>query len=277
MCHGYNGDAKTVAASFLKPKPRSFMDTSVESLSRDKMLRAVREGRSGTAMKPFSSTLSASEIEDVVDFIRHQFMKLKKPNSRYHTAENGWPDHNRYAIAFPFVFGDLKLSTPTQDLSPSQRSGRKMFMESCVSCHDNVEPDTENLPWTSRPLSFPRTGYDHVTGPKTDAVSGATPYSVHDKRPQLRNPTASMRRGEEIFQSNCAFCHAADGSGKNWIGQFLQPPARDLSRVKLDREALRQTIQNGLPGTTMPAWRDVLNEDQLNDLLGYLFAAILNR
>ena len=41
--------------------------------------------------------------------------------------------------------------------------------------------------------------------------------------------SARELRGQALFQENCAFCHAADGTGRNWIGSFLQPHPRDLT------------------------------------------------
>jgi mono/diheme cytochrome c family protein len=48
---------------------------------------------------------------------------------------------------------------------------------------------------------------------------------------------AARARGEKLFQANCAFCHGGDGTGKNWIGQFMEPKARDLTAIHAVRHA----------------------------------------
>jgi cytochrome c oxidase cbb3-type subunit 3 len=127
--------------------------------------------------------------------------------------------------------------------------------------------------WESRPLSYPRNNYDH-RNPEVDASTSATPFRIHDVPPKLDQPSAAQARGEKIYQQNCAFCHAADGTGKNWIGAFLEPHPRDLTdrrfRASMSRERYRAVIRSGLPGSSMPAWRDVLTDAQIEDLISYI-------
>ncbi|MBF0283556.1 MAG: cytochrome c [Magnetococcales bacterium] len=86
--------------------------------------------------------------------------------------------------------------------------------------------------------------------------------------------TASEQRGEALYQANCAFCHAADGTGRNWIGSFLEPHPRDLTQPEfmggMPPGRLKQVIREGLPGTSMPAWGGVLSADQINDVTEYI-------
>lgn len=112
FCHGYSGDAQTLASTYLSPPPRNFVATRVDQLSTAQMLSAVTKGRAGTAMQGFESLLTATEIAAVVDFVRQEFILAKASNTRYHTAENGWPEHQRYAAAFAFATGSLMIDTP---------------------------------------------------------------------------------------------------------------------------------------------------------------------
>ncbi|WP_296911008.1 c-type cytochrome [Polaromonas sp.] len=286
FCHGYSGDAQTLASSYLEPRPRDFNATSADKLSRDSMLDAVKNGRSGTAMKGFEGILKPAEIALVTDFVRREFMIDKSPNTRYHTTENGWPNHERYAAAFPFATGTIMLDAPVESMTPEQRAGRRLFMSSCVSCHDRAKVSEPGAPWESRPLSYPRNGFspgDNYaspgrTGPGAtpgvDAVTSATPYHLHDKVPQLAGLSAQQRMGESLYQENCAFCHAADGTGRNWIGSFLEPHPRDLtSKVVMSAmtpERLSGVIRDGLPETSMPAWKSVLKEDEIEAVVAYV-------
>ncbi len=238
------------------------------------MLKSVTDGRMDTGMAAFKDILTASEIELVVDFIRQAFMSDEKLNTRYHTAGNGWPNHEQYAIAFPFASGEIALDTPASELTEEQLAGRKLFMESCITCHDRAKVESEGVPWDARPVSYPRTSYSHRN--MEDAVSSATPYSQHDIAPVFAGLTAAQSEGEVIFQENCAFCHAADGTGKNWIGSFMEPHARDLTGMTgLEDERLKNVILDGLPNTSMPAWRHVLSDNQIDALVAYIMHAFI--
>ena len=290
-CHGYSGDARTLAARFLQPPPRDFTALSPEQLPREAMLAAVRDGRPGTAMQAFRSVLSEPEIAAVVDFARAEFVRHKRENTRYHTAENGWPRHERYRAAFPFATGEIATDVRWEDLDASQAEGRRHYMSACVSCHDRGRVREPGAVWELRAVSFPpnedacagchvysKALHQGVRPPGYPAADrGANPYTVHDVPPALRNPSRQAKRGEQIFQRNCAFCHAADGSGKNWIGAFLEPHPRDLSEgafmAERTRAELTAAIREGLPGTSMPAWKSVLSREEIAALVAYLEAA----
>jgi cytochrome c oxidase cbb3-type subunit 3 len=237
------------------------------------MINAVSNGKPGTAMKSFASILSTQDIQAVVDFVRKEFMQEQKPNTRYHTAENGWPNHERYRQAYPFALGEIPLDTPDEQLNEQQRQGKWLFMNACISCHDRAKVNRDGTIWEPYAVSYPRNQYQHSTQP-SDSVSGATPYAIHDIKPELRELTAQERRGEQLFQKNCAFCHGADGTGKNWIGSFLNPHPRNLTDPQImstmSRNRLKTVIQEGLPGTTMSAWKHVLNSEQIDSIIAYI-------
>ena len=79
---------------------------------------------------------------------------------------------------------------------------------------------------------------------------------------------------KKIFQGNCAFCHAADGTGKNWIGSFLEPHPRNLRdplfMSNMTRVRLAATIREGLPNTSMPAWKNVLSPEDIAGVVAYI-------
>lgn len=276
FCHGYSGDAQTLASTYLSPRPRDFSKLTPDQLSRERMLASITNGRPGTAMKGFADILKPDEIAAVADFVRQEFMVAKARNTAYHTKENGWPDHERYAEAFPFATGKITLDTPADKLTPEQRSGRRLFMSTCVSCHDRAKVDNEGSPWDSRALSYPRMGFQPGDWPpkQVDGVTSATPYHIHDRVPKIAGLTEQEKRGEHLYQQNCAFCHAADGTGKNWIGTFLEPHPRDLTSKEfmsaMTKDRLTTVIKEGLPNTSMPAWKSVLSDSDIQALIAYI-------
>ena len=275
FCHGYSGDARTLAASYLQPRPRDFRAASQAELPAALIAAAVRHGKPGTAMKGFQGILDSAEIDAVAAFVAREFVRDKAPNTAYHTAANGWPGHDRHAVAFPFARGEVALDTPVEQLSAVQRQGRQLFLSSCISCHDRARVDDEGPAWSARPVSFPRMGFvpGQPNTPPVDAVSSASVYAKHEVVPQVAGLSARQQRGGALFQANCAFCHGADGTGKNWIGQFMEPKARDLTlytALSMPPARLKQTIRDGLPGTSMPAWAQVLKPAEIDALADWI-------
>lgn len=312
-CHGYSGDAKTLASTYLNPKPLAFNAADANHFNRARIIEAIRTGRTGTAMAGFHTILSQREIELVADFVREEFMLRKAVNTRYHTAENGWPDHQRYRDAFPFATGDIAVDAAWEHLSPQQAAGKRLYLASCVSCHDRGRASDEQVAWELRAVSYPpnqdscstchsadgqlRPSAKHMANGKLapHAPHGkpspsehaqkhpdnSGPYAVHDIAPQIADLNAQERRGETLYQKNCAFCHAADGTGRNWIGAFLEPHPRDFTDARamtvMTQERLLSAIREGKPGSSMPAWKFVLEEQDIRAVAAYISRAFVPR
>ena len=66
--------------------------------------------------------------------------------------------------------------------------------------------------------------------------------------------------GHALFRSRCAICHGETGTGDGPAARFLRPKPADLTRGQLKSstgetsfsEALRTSIRNGRPRTSMP-------------------------
>ena len=294
FCHGYSGDARTLAATYLNPPPRDFTRGLAPELTQSRMREAITHGKPGTAMKAFIGIIDEADIAAVAAFVQREFIEARAPNTRYHTAENGWPDHERHRAAFVFARGELALDTPWEQLDDEQRRGKRLFVTTCVTCHDRARVDDAGAVWETRALSYPRDAYctschvqpngdglhdgrarpaDHPA-PPTDAASVAATFLLHDRKPELRSPSALERQGETLYQANCAFCHAADGSAKSWIGRFLEPHPRDLTdpvaMAGMTRERLARVIADGLDGTSMPAWKSVLAPREIDAVIAYM-------
>jgi cytochrome c oxidase cbb3-type subunit 3 len=213
QCHAYSGNAQTLSSTYLNPKPRDFTKESRESLPIGRMLDAVRNGRPGTAMVNFGAVLTDAEIKAVVWYIRDELLGNPDADARYHSPENGWENHDRYSAAFPFVTGELSLSTPLDELDATQKAGRELYVSACVTCHDQPNSSGGEAIWETRAVSFPRDHYSHRQ-PPLDAVSGASPYARHEIPTVPESMTDEEARGMRLYQDNCAFCHAPDGTGR---------------------------------------------------------------
>lgn len=73
-CHGAKGDGKGPAAAALKPKPTDFLDMAYMSMrSRVDHYESIMNGRSGTTMPSWKTTLSNKDIWDIIVYIEHLF------------------------------------------------------------------------------------------------------------------------------------------------------------------------------------------------------------
>lgn len=260
-----------MAAQALDPKPRDF--TAPPALTAETILATVKTGRAGTAMKSFATILPQAEMEAVAAFVADEFVRRKAPNTAYHTPENGWPGHReKYGVAYPFVLGELSLDQPATELGAEARAGRRLFLDACITCH---EAKSTAPAWESFPLSH----MGEIIRDPVDLISRASVYGLHDRPFEVAGLTPSEQAGKEIYDANCAFCHARDGTGRNWIGAFLDPHPRDFTDPKqtahLNRDRLLLVMREGLPNSSMPAWKNVLEPEQMEAVADYIRRAYI--
>lgn len=83
--------------------------------------------------------------------------------------------------------------------------------------------------------------------------------------------TASqMEEGGKLYAENCTVCHGPDGQGR--VGATL---AKDWPSIRPDLR-VRGVIENGVPGSPMPAWSQArggpLEENQIDSLVCYVLS-----
>lgn len=81
-------------------------------------------------------------------------------------------------------------------------------------------------------------------------------------------------RGKAHFKEYCAVCHGASGLGDGPMAKATSPPAPKLTspevRNKTDQDLLT-VIAEG-KNTAMPAWRGLLTDQDLLDIVAYVRA-----
>jgi mono/diheme cytochrome c family protein len=82
------------------------------------------------------------------------------------------------------------------------------------------------------------------------------------------------QRGATLFHQDCAGCHGAEGRGNGFVGRVLLPAPSDLTAAEFSPGLLSHTLWKGVPGTSMPSWRDLPVQD-LNALA--IFVQSLHR
>ena len=97
----------------------------------------------------------------------------------------------------------------------------------------------------------------------------ADPHSRGAAAPADRR-AAARARAQELFVSNCARCHGADGAGQTRLGQTMDAP--DMTdpawqRQRSDRR-LRESITNGRD--EMPAFGSKLSKSDVSALVAHV-------
>ena len=99
--------------------------------------------------------------------------------------------------------------------------------------------------------------------------------------PVLANP-GDADKGAEIYARRCVLCHGEEGDGLGPAAERLNPPPRDftLGQYKIkttgfddivsNDEDLFRMINDGMPGTAMPGWGDMLSDQDIWDLIAHL-------
>ena len=111
------------------------------------------------------------------------------------------------------------------------------------------------------------------------------PIEVSFRPTTIRSATPELLAvGKRVFEKQCAGCHGLDGRGEGEAAYLLYPKPRDFTAGKFEMvstwerlptdEDLFTTISRGMPGSAMPSWGH-LSEDERWGLVHYVksFAA----
>ena len=92
---------------------------------------------------------------------------------------------------------------------------------------------------------------------------------------------AQLERGRNIYFDACASCHGIRGDGKGPAAQGFDPAPRNFRRgsykfrttvsgaLPLDKD-LERTVREGIPGTEMPRWKNVLSKHDIRTVVQYI-------
>lgn len=91
---------------------------------------------------------------------------------------------------------------------------------------------------------------------------------------------AEPSSGKQLYMQLCQRCHAAEGNGRGPI----QPNLANFPRAFLDNaeffrsvsdKRLQESLRNGVPGTSMPGYSNLLTQQQIDQLLDLVFSAFI--
>jgi mono/diheme cytochrome c family protein len=90
----------------------------------------------------------------------------------------------------------------------------------------------------------------------------------------------NLKHGRRLYMEHCMHCHGVSGDGNGPTAPYLNPLPRDYRLgvfkfkstkppEKITRDDLARTIKYGIPGTYMPSFL-LLTEDELHDIIEYV-------
>ncbi len=90
----------------------------------------------------------------------------------------------------------------------------------------------------------------------------------------LTNPLGAnaASQGADVFKTNCEGCHGPEGHGDGPAGQALDPRPRNLAEFqkRASDAFLFWRISEGKPGTSMVAWKGILTDEQIWQVISFL-------
>ena len=88
--------------------------------------------------------------------------------------------------------------------------------------------------------------------------------------------------GKIVYQKRCVWCHGEDGDGLGAAEEYLNPPPRSFEdgqyKIKTsgfdslipNDDDLYRMVRDGMPGTAMPGWKELLTEKEMWDVVEYI-------
>ena len=109
-------------------------------------------------------------------------------------------------------------------------------------------------------------------GGGADAVATLAP--VPSEYAGQTNPLGAdaATAGAEVFKTNCEACHGPQGHGDGPAGAVLDPQPKNLAVLQATAgdDYLYWRINTGKEGTAMVAWKGVLTDEQIWQVVAFI-------
>ena len=163
-------------------------------------------------------------------------------------------------------------------------TGQRIFASNCALCHGSTAtgalgfPNLTDTDWLyggtadaiKHTIANGRNGAMPANGLKPDmTASERSDIAAHVLSLSGRTGAGDATKGSALYAQACAACHMADGTGNQMVGA---PNLTDnIWLYGGSEKQIEFTIENGRAGV-MPAWKDILGEDKVHVLSGYVYS-----
>ena len=193
---------------------------------------------------------------------------------------------------FANVLGnEARLELPRRQIDLVE--GRTIFEKSCASCHGvtgrgdgpaavrmNPRPPAigtaDHMRGITPALMFRITSIGIAGTPMAGFAGALTPdqrWNVVAYVNTLRTTREQQLEGEGLFTQRCASCHGVSGAGDGTLARSLTKLPPEVGtvawQVEHTDEQVALVVREGMPGTAMPASRD-LSDSQATSIVAYL-------
>jgi copper transport protein len=115
---------------------------------------------------------------------------------------------------------------------------------------------------------------------RTPPASVGVLFDVATVRDPIAPDEQSLAAGRDVYSTHCETCHGETGRGDGLAGLRLVPRPADLRLhmgpgVHTDGE-LFYWVSYGFPNSAMPAWKDILSEEDRWHVINYVRATFGN-
>ncbi len=168
-------------------------------------------------------------------------------------------------------------------------TGQRIFASNCALCHGSTAtgalgfPNLADTDWLyggtaaaiKQTITHGRKGMMPANGLKPDMNNtDRSNIAAHVLSLSGRTGSGDAAKGAPLFAQACAACHGADATGNMMMGA---PNLTDnIWLYGGSEKQIEFTIENGRAGV-MPAWNDILGEDKIHVLSGYVYSLSLDK
>ena len=182
---------------------------------------------------------------------------------------------------------------------PSVEAGRSLFAGTpfegsvakggCINCHafrtndgdlagGNIGPE---LTWASRNRGD-KYIKDHIVNARLHVADSVMPTFKDYNDAELESIVSFLATldyklastdGQQLFDTYCTACHGEGLDGRGDVAAMLDPLPRDFTKhqfVASYDSRFKDSIRDGVKGTAMPTWKNILSDEEIDTLVAFI-------